>query len=103
MRRNTKGIPSFLGIISVALVVLFGLTSLAFSQPAWQAEWDQVQAAAKKEGKIVMAIPLNPKLRKLVEGVLKSRFGIEAELVVGRSSQYIRRLASEYQGGHTLF
>ncbi len=103
MRRKTKGIRAFLGKISVALVMLFGSASLAFSQPAWQAEWDQVQAAAKKEGKIVMAIPLNPKLRKLVEGVLKSRFGIEAELVVGRSSQYIRRLASEYQGGIRYF
>ena len=96
-------IPALLRRLSVALLMLFGSAFPALSQPAWQVEWDRVQAAAKKEGKVVVAIPLNPELRKTIEGVFRSRFGIEPELVVGQSAQYVRRLNDEVQAGVRYF
>lgn len=97
------GIATLLGRVSVALFMVCGSASLALSQLAWQVEWDRVQVAARKEGKVVVAIPLNPELRKTVEGVLRTRFGIEPELVVGQSSQYVRRFTDEVQAGVQYF
>lgn len=95
--------PTPRGILLAALLMVWGAPGMAFAQPAWQGEWDRIQAAAKKEGKIVVAIPLNPELRKTVDGVFRSRFGIEPELVVGQSTQYVRRFTDEVQAGVRYF
>ena len=39
-------------------------------------EWDKTLEAAKKEGKIVIAIPPANELRKEMETVLKQKFGL---------------------------
>jgi iron(III) transport system substrate-binding protein len=88
---------------ALVLVLIFGWVSSACAQTAWQTDWERIQAAARKEGKVVVAIPLNPDLRKVLDGVLRSRFGIEPEFLVGQSSVYARRVADEYQAGVRYF
>jgi len=87
----------------VALLIILGWTSSAAAQASWQTEWEQVQAGAKKEGKVVVAIPLNPELRIALDALLKSRFGIEPEFLVGQSTVFVRRVADEYQAGVRYF
>ncbi|MGH7771953.1 MAG: hypothetical protein ACREQA_06910 [Candidatus Binatia bacterium] len=99
----TAEISAVLGRATLALLVIFGWVSSASAQSASQTEWERVQAAARKEGKIVVAIPLNPELRKALEGVLRSRFGIESEFLVGQSTVFVRRVADEYQAGVRYF
>jgi ABC-type Fe3+ transport system substrate-binding protein len=99
-----KIIPLTLGRLGQALIsagamlfVCIALLSTASGQPTWQAEWEQVKAEAKKEGKLVVNIPPNPALRRTLEAVFKAKFGIELELVLGRGALISRRIADEYQ------
>ena len=88
---------------SAVLLVVLLWTSTPSGQTTWQAEWERVQAGARKEGKLVLAIPLNPDLRTTLNAVLRARFGIEPEFLVGQSTVYARRLADEYQAGVRYF
>jgi iron(III) transport system substrate-binding protein len=69
----------------------------------WQTEWDSALKGAKKEGKIVLAIPPSAELRKELEPLIKQKFGIEAELVVSRGADSANRIASEYKAGVRTF
>jgi len=84
---------------TITLFMVGGLVSLASAQTAWQVEWEQVQAAAKKEGKLALTIPPGADLRKGLETAFKPRFGIELELVLGSGSVVTRRMAEEYKAG----
>jgi len=66
-------------------------------------EWDKLVEAAKKEGKIVIAIPPSNELRKEMETALKQRFGIEAELVPAPGPKNAARIAAEKQAGVSYF
>jgi iron(III) transport system substrate-binding protein len=79
------------------------LPSPAFSQAAWKGEWEQAQAAAKQEGKVVVNIPPSAELRKALETVFKQRFGIEVELVPGLASKMVPRIADEHKAGVRYF
>ena len=59
--------------------------------------------AAKKEGKIVIAIPPSNELRKELETVLKQKFGIEAELVAAPGPKNASRIAAEKKAGVNYF
>jgi ABC-type Fe3+ transport system substrate-binding protein len=79
---------------------------LAFGQvPAAesQSEWESALKSAKKEGKIVIAIPPSAELRKELEPLFKEKFGIEAELVVSRGADSANRIASEFKAGVRYF
>lgn len=65
-------------------------------------EWDKVVEAAKKEGKIVLAIPPSNELRKEMEIALK-KFGIEAELVPASGPKNAARIAAEKKAGVSYF
>jgi ABC-type Fe3+ transport system substrate-binding protein len=67
------------------------------------AEWDKTLEAAKKEGKIVIAIPPANELRKEMEPLLKQKFGLEAELVSAPGPRNASRIASERKAGVSYF
>ena len=85
-------------LVNVSWLILGGLAVSASAQ-TWQTQWQQVQAAARKEGKIVLSIPPSAELRKALEEPLKQKFGIDAEFVLGTGSVTTRRIADEYQAG----
>ena len=67
------------------------------------AEWDNTREAAKKEGKMVIAIPPSNELRKEMETLLKQKFAIEAELVAAPGPKNASRIASERKAGVSYF
>jgi len=88
----------------IAAAIFSVVFHCGFTQAAeWQAEWEATVKAARKEGKLVIAIPPSAELRKELEPLLKQRFGIEAELNVSRGADSANRIASEYKAGvHTF-
>src|SRR5581483_3465246 len=57
--------------------------------------WDDLLAAAKKEGKVVVSGPPDPDSRAKLPPAFKARFGIDVEYLGGNSSQLAARIESE--------
>ena len=79
------------------VLVLVPLTLVRGAE--WQSEWEAALKGAKKEGKLVLAIPPSAELRKALEPLLKEKFGIEAELLVSRGADSANKIASEFRAG----
>lgn len=78
--------------------------SLLFAAEAKQAaEWDKILEAAKKEGKIVIAIPPAAGLRKEMEIAIRQKLGLEAELVPNPGPRNASRIAAEQKAGVRYF
>ncbi len=92
-------------LILLAALLLAGFwASLTVAAEARRpAEWDKTVEAAKKEAKIVIAIPPSNDLRKELEIVLKQKFGIEAELVAAPGPKNASRIAAEKKAGVNYF
>jgi len=73
------------------------------SRAAGNADWDRVVDAAKKEGRVVAAIPPSPELRKGLEEAFTKRFGIVVESVPARGGAIIRRIVEESKAGIHYF
>jgi iron(III) transport system substrate-binding protein len=82
-------------------VSAFGFAASAWAQ--WQSEWERVQAAARKEGKLVIAIPPSADLRKALEAAVTQKFGIELEIVLASSNVTTKRVGDEYKAGVRYF
>jgi iron(III) transport system substrate-binding protein len=84
------------------LLVLMLFAPAAFAQGAdWKKTWDETLAAAKKEGKVVVAGPPSADLRKAMPAAFEKRFGITLEYLGGRSSETATRLRTERAAGAT--
>jgi iron(III) transport system substrate-binding protein len=66
-------------------------------------EWEKTLEAAKKEGKVVVSVPVSAELRRGIEKAFKQRFGIEAELNVSRAASIIGRIQQESKAGAPYF
>jgi iron(III) transport system substrate-binding protein len=86
-------------------VLLFYSSGNAAESPTsdWQAEWQRVMATAKKEGKVVVSVPPGAELRKALKESFERRFGIELELVTGRGSTIVKKIADEHRAGVQFF
>ena len=80
-----------------------GFASAQTVKPGWQAEWDKIREAAKKEGKVVASIPPTPELRKLMEIAFTRRYGIATEFVPARGGAVVQRMVSEAKAGMQYF
>ena len=85
--------------ISWMVFLSIGLSSLAEAQTA---QWQQLVAAAKKEGKVVVSIPAGAELRKSLKEVFEKRYGIELELFTGRGTAIAKKIADEFRAGLRL-
>jgi iron(III) transport system substrate-binding protein len=63
------------------------------------AAWDQLVAAAQKEGKIVISGPPVPEARTRMPEAFKQRFNIEMEYLAVNSSQLASRIETERAAG----
>ena len=86
--------------VMVATAAPSAMCVLAQSKPA---EWDKIVEAAKKEGKVVAAIPPSPELRKTMELAFTRRYGIATEFVPARGGAIIQRMVSEAKSGVQYF
>jgi iron(III) transport system substrate-binding protein len=67
--------------------------------PEIAATWDALVAAAKKEGKVVVNGPPDPKVRDQLPAAFKKAFGIDMEFLGGNSSQLAARVEGERKAG----
>jgi ABC-type Fe3+ transport system substrate-binding protein len=61
--------------------------------------WDDVLAAARKEGKVVVLGPASTELRQAMPAAFKARYGITMEYLGGRTGDQIAKLRAERQAG----
>jgi ABC-type Fe3+ transport system substrate-binding protein len=94
---------SNIGRSTLAALLLVFFTIGLVGAAEWQSEWESALKVAKKEGKVVIAIPPSAELRKELEPLLKQKFGIDAELVVSRGADSANRIASEFKAGVRYF
>ncbi len=77
-----------------------GTTPKSVSSPDWQKRWDEVQTAAKREGKITIYGQVGPALRVTLTKVLKDELGLDLELVPGKGREVLSRFIAETRAGH---
>lgn len=80
------------------LLLVFWAVPVSAQEKGWEKQWDETLAAARKEGKVVVATSPDPVMRE-VSAKFKARFGITVEHLAARSSQLAARLSSERQAG----
>ncbi len=84
----------------VILIMLAFVTVPAWAQGrGWEKKWNEIVAAAKKEGKVVVLGPPEPETRRRIPAAFKARFGISVEYLSGRTSQIAARIRTERRAG----
>jgi ABC-type Fe3+ transport system substrate-binding protein len=89
-------------IFALSLIALLLRSPGAYAQPASDknGEWERIVEAAKKEGRVVAAIPTSAELRKEFESGFQSRFpGIELEVNVSRGASNTNKIVEEQNAG----
>src|SRR4051812_16033206 len=65
----------------VGMAVLLLSSEAANAQTInWQNSWDETLAAARKEGKVVVAGPPDTQVRQLLPAAFEARYGIKMEI-----------------------
>jgi len=82
----------------LALALVF-YASCALAQTDSQKQWDQLVAAAQKEGKVVILGPPDQAVREGIPAAFKARYGITVDYIGGRSSESAAKLRAERQAG----
>ena len=99
MVRKCLGNESVFSITAIWLILGFGASGFAA-----QDEWAKTVAPAKKEGKVVVAIPPSAKLRQTMQKAFSERFpAIELEVVPSRGSKAVKRIGDERKAGVRYF
>ncbi|MBI4329893.1 MAG: extracellular solute-binding protein [Chloroflexi bacterium] len=65
----------------------------------WEAEWQQVLAAGKKEGVVVSYNIMTPAPREAVRQAMKDKYGIDVEYVVGKGTELLVKASAERRAG----
>jgi iron(III) transport system substrate-binding protein len=86
------------------LLALLFLTTLApgvtHAQSAdWQKTWNETLAAAKKEGRVVVAAPPDTQVRQLLPAAFEARYGIRMDYISGRGTDQATKLRRERSAG----
>lgn len=94
-RQHAVRLTAFSAATTFAL--LAGAT-LATAQTPAQSH-DEVVAAARREGKVVVIAPPDPNMRKAIPAAFKSRYGVTVEYMGGRSNEQAAQLRAERKAG----
>jgi iron(III) transport system substrate-binding protein len=70
-------------------------TSAAFAASAW----DELVAAARREGTVVVTGPAHPEVRQALPAAFKARFGVNLEYIGGPASAAAAKLRAERASG----
>lgn len=71
----------------------------AAAPTGWEAEWQALIEAAKREGTLVLSGPPTTEVRTQVPAAFKQRFGIDVEYIGGRTGDLVTRLRAERAAG----
>src|SRR4051812_34745859 len=84
----------------VLLLPLLLAPGFVHAQPAdWQRVWDETLAAARKEGKVVVAGPPDAEVRTALPAAFEARYGVKMEYLSGRGSDQANKLRRERGAG----
>ncbi len=92
-----------LSLAGALLVMTFLAAHPAGAGEAKSAPWEGTVAEARREGRLVVGIPPSAELRKQMEPLLKSRFGLEVESLPAPGPQIASRIVSEHNAGVRYF
>jgi iron(III) transport system substrate-binding protein len=83
------------------LAFVFALVCVLASQASAQSSlsWDEMLAAAKKEGKVVVIGPPDSEVRKNLPQAFKNHFGITVDYIGGRTNEQVGKLRAERSAG----
>ena len=81
----------------LALLCLWAPPRSLAQEKGWEKRWSDILAAARKEGKLVLAAAPDPLLREALPQKFTARYGIQVEYLGGRSSEMSSRLRAERQ------
>lgn len=70
---------------------------------SWERQWDELVAAAKKEGRLVLFGSTDAPPRVQIPAAFKDRFGITIEYLGGRGGEIASRIIAEQQAGQYYF
>lgn len=92
-------------LLAVALSFFAGATCFAAeTRSVSSSEWEKIVEGAKKEGKLVAAIPASAELRKAITETFSKRFpGIELDLTNARGPSNASKITSEHAAGVRYF
>lgn len=82
-----------------ALLLACGATSVWAQEKGWESKWEQVLAAAKREGKVVVHGNPDPHVRRDLPAKFAARFGITVEYIGGRSAEAAPKIRNERSAG----
>ena len=86
-------------LLSFVLICFCAPQQSLGQEKAWEKQWNETLAAARKEGKVVLAAAPDPLLRQALPQKFTARYGIQVEYLAGRSSEMSARLRAERQAG----
>jgi iron(III) transport system substrate-binding protein len=69
------------------------------ASPGAVSSWDELAAAARREGSVVVLGPAHQELRKVLPAAFKERFGVDVEYLGGPAGIAVARLRSERAAG----
>ena len=99
-----KRLTLLLLVLSNSNLFFFASAAAQSSKPPWQAEWEKILEAARKERTVVVSIPASAELRKNLAEVFEKRFpGIDLEVVPARGASHINRIIEEKRAGVHYF
>jgi len=92
-------------IVLIAFIgILFAYAGSGFAAQAKRpAEWGKILEEARREGKVVIAIPPAAELRKEMAIAVQQKLGLEAELVPNPGPRNASRIAAEQKAGVRYF
>ena len=91
-----------MGVLAAAAAGCGGKSGATSKIPSPPASWDELVAAAKREGKVIVNGSPDPKARPALVNGFKKAFGIEVEYLGGNSSQLAARVQNERAAGQYL-
>ncbi len=86
-------------LLFALLLSLPPLGAAAAQNADWQKSWEETLAAARKEGKVVVAGPPSQELRQAMPAAFRARYGIGIDYLGGRSAETAVRMRAERQAG----
>ncbi len=86
-------------LVQLLLVICFVFPAVAQDRN-WKKKWNDVLAAARKEGKVVVKGSPIPEVRQMLPEKFTARYGIPVEFIAGRSSEIAARVIRERRAGH---
>lgn len=81
------------------LLLVISVVPLWAQEQGREQEWNRILAAAKREGRVVVAGSPDPVMRSEILPKFQARFGIPVEFIAGRSSEMAARVRTERLAG----